>query len=165
MQETWVQSLGRDDYPGEGNGNSLQYSCLENPMIRGRSLAGYSPWSRKESDTTKQLTLSFSASYHLGEIKKWPHSDCPSFFKMNYLEGEYRWILFHPVQGCRSELCPLTRASQRQVWPLPLALCCHRPPLCFLPPVIKTQVMRYLPGLDISISFATSELFSHFWHS
>ena len=28
--------------PGEGNGNPLQYSCLENPMDRG-SLAGDSP--------------------------------------------------------------------------------------------------------------------------
>ena len=26
----WVQSLGREDPPGEGNGNPLQYSCLEN---------------------------------------------------------------------------------------------------------------------------------------
>ena len=25
--------------PGEGNGNSLQYSCLENPMERGASWA------------------------------------------------------------------------------------------------------------------------------
>ena len=32
--------------PGEGNGNPLQYSCLGNPMDR-RSLAGYSPWSRR----------------------------------------------------------------------------------------------------------------------
>ena len=29
--ETWVRSL---DW-GEGNGNPLQYSCLENPMDRG----------------------------------------------------------------------------------------------------------------------------------
>ena len=36
---------------GEGNGNPLQYSCLENPHGQ-RSLAGYSPWGRKESDTT-----------------------------------------------------------------------------------------------------------------
>ena len=35
MQETWVQSLGWEDSPGEGNGNPLQYSCLENPMVRG----------------------------------------------------------------------------------------------------------------------------------
>ena len=28
-----IPELGR--YPGEGNGNPLQYSCLENPMDRG----------------------------------------------------------------------------------------------------------------------------------
>ena len=45
--------------PGEGNGNPLQYSCLENPTDCSppgfsvhRSLAGYSPWCHKESDTT-----------------------------------------------------------------------------------------------------------------
>ena len=32
MWETRVQSLGWEDSPGEGNGNPLQYSCLENPM-------------------------------------------------------------------------------------------------------------------------------------
>ena len=35
MQETWVQSLGSGRFPGEGNGNLLQSSCLENPMDRG----------------------------------------------------------------------------------------------------------------------------------
>ena len=39
--------LGRS--PGEGNGNPLRYSCLENPMDRG---AWRAPWGRKESDTT-----------------------------------------------------------------------------------------------------------------
>ena len=34
MQETQVQSLGGEDPLGEGNGNPLQYSCLENPMDR-----------------------------------------------------------------------------------------------------------------------------------
>ena len=33
--ETQVQSLGWEDSPGEGNGNPLQYSCLENPVDRG----------------------------------------------------------------------------------------------------------------------------------
>ena len=36
---------------GEGNGNPLQYSCLENSMDRG-VWWGYSPWSCNESDTT-----------------------------------------------------------------------------------------------------------------
>ena len=35
MQETWVRSLGREDSPGEGNGNPLQYSHLEDPMDGG----------------------------------------------------------------------------------------------------------------------------------
>ena len=39
MQKTWVQSLGGEDPLGEGNGNPLQHSCLENPMDRGGSWA------------------------------------------------------------------------------------------------------------------------------
>ena len=38
--------------PGEGHGNLLQYSGLENPQGQ-RSLVGYSPWGHKESDTTE----------------------------------------------------------------------------------------------------------------
>ena len=48
--------LGRS--PGGGNGNPLQYSCLENPHGQ-RSLAGYSPWGCKESDTAKQLSPTY----------------------------------------------------------------------------------------------------------
>ena len=35
VQETRVWSLSLENPPGEGNGNSLQYLCLENPMSRG----------------------------------------------------------------------------------------------------------------------------------
>ena len=45
----------------EGNGDPLQYSCLENPMDGG-SLVGWSPWGREESDTTEQLHFHFSLS-------------------------------------------------------------------------------------------------------
>ena len=34
MRETQIQSLRQED-PGEGNGNPLQYSCLEIPMDGG----------------------------------------------------------------------------------------------------------------------------------
>ena len=51
MRETRVRFLGREDPPGEGNGNPLQYSCLENAVAGLRSLPGYSSWGRKESDT------------------------------------------------------------------------------------------------------------------
>ena len=46
---------GSERSPGGGNSNPLQYSCLESPHGQ-RSLAGYSPWSRKESDTTTEAT-------------------------------------------------------------------------------------------------------------
>ena len=42
--------------PGEGNGNPLQHSCLENPTD-GRSLIAYSPWGRKESDVIDFTSL------------------------------------------------------------------------------------------------------------
>ena len=35
MQETQVRSLGQEESSGEGNGNLLQYYCLENPVDRG----------------------------------------------------------------------------------------------------------------------------------
>ena len=47
-----IPGLGRS--PGGGNGNPLQYFCLENPHGQ-RSLAGYSLWVCKESDTTERL--------------------------------------------------------------------------------------------------------------
>ena len=48
---------------GEGNGNPLQYSCLENPHYQ-RSLEGYSPWGCKELDMTERLTLEKSTAPH-----------------------------------------------------------------------------------------------------
>ena len=46
-----IPGLGRS--PGGGHGNPLQYSCLGNPHGQ-RSLEGYSPRGRKESDRTEQ---------------------------------------------------------------------------------------------------------------
>ena len=45
-----IPGLGRS--PGGGHGNTLQYSCLDNPHGQ-RSLAGYNPWGPKESDMTE----------------------------------------------------------------------------------------------------------------
>ena len=53
MRETGVQSLGSGRSPGEGNGNPLQYSCLENS--RG-DLEGYNPWGHKDMDLTERLS-------------------------------------------------------------------------------------------------------------
>ena len=54
--------------PGEGNGNSLQYSCLENSMDR--------PWGHKESDMTELLTLSSMTNLQL--IFKWKAESLPA---------------------------------------------------------------------------------------
>ena len=51
-----ILGLGRS--PGERNGYLLQYSCLECSMDRRAWQAPASPWDRKESDMTEQLTLS-----------------------------------------------------------------------------------------------------------
>ena len=48
-----ISGLGRS--PGEGNGNVLQYSCLENPMDGGAWWATVHAWGCKELDTTERL--------------------------------------------------------------------------------------------------------------
>ena len=55
-----ILGLGRS--PGEGNGNPLQYSCLENPMHR------RAWWGLKESDMTERLTLYKSWANHTIEF-------------------------------------------------------------------------------------------------
>ena len=45
------QIPGWERYSGGGNGNPLQYCCLEKPMDRGDWC--YSPWGHKESGTTE----------------------------------------------------------------------------------------------------------------
>ena len=52
---TQVQSLGQGRIPGEGNGSTLQYSCVENSTDGGHwwvTVHGIS----KELDTSEQLT-------------------------------------------------------------------------------------------------------------
>ena len=59
MQETWVQSLDKED--------PLEREWLPTPVFLPgefhgqRRLAGYSPWGHKELDTTEQLTNTFQA--------------------------------------------------------------------------------------------------------
>ena len=58
--------LGRS--PREGNGNPLQYSCLENSMDGG---AWWGPWGRKELDTTEQLHFHFHMTQSLMPEINW----------------------------------------------------------------------------------------------
>ena len=61
-----IPGLGRS--PGEEHGNPLQYSCLKNPHGQG-SLAGYSPWGRKESDMTERLSTAQHFKIENGNTK------------------------------------------------------------------------------------------------
>ena len=112
---------------GEGNGNPLQYSCLE--KFHGwRSLVGYGPWSCKELDTTERLHfLSFYSSFWRG---KWQPTPV-------FLLGEscgWRGLVGCSLCGCRE----LDMAKQLThtyfpcytVGPLGVALFnCHNSPL------------------------------------
>ena len=56
--ETWVRSLGWEDLLEEAM--ATHSSILAWEITGQRSLAGYSPWGCKESDTTERLLLSFT---------------------------------------------------------------------------------------------------------
>ena len=50
-----VLNPGSGRSPAKGNGNSLKYFCLGNPMDRGAWWATF-PWGCKESNMTERLT-------------------------------------------------------------------------------------------------------------
>ena len=53
MWETWVRSLGRENLLEKEM--AIHSSAIASKSHGQRSLIGYSPWGRKESDTTEQL--------------------------------------------------------------------------------------------------------------
>ena len=59
---------------GERNRNLPQYSCLENSMER--NLVGYSPWGRKGSDMTEQLTRAHTHAH----TQQKPTQHCKAIF-------------------------------------------------------------------------------------
>ena len=65
IQETQVQSLDWEDSSREGNGNPLQYSCLENPRDRGT-------WRAAVHGVTKSQTQlsDFTFTFHFHALEK-----------------------------------------------------------------------------------------------
>ena len=63
----WVQSLDWED-PLERHVNQLQLFLPGEPHGQ-RSLAGYSPWSCKESDTTEETYHTKNVARESGECK------------------------------------------------------------------------------------------------
>ena len=64
--QTWVWFLDWEDSPGAGNGNPLQYSCLENPMDRGAwQVCGCKESGMPECLSTGWPYSSHGVKYHL----------------------------------------------------------------------------------------------------
>ena len=60
---------GSGRFPGEGNGKRLQYFRLGKSHGQ-RSLVGYSPWGRKQSDVTEQ-----ALTHRRGWMRKWKRKE------------------------------------------------------------------------------------------
>ena len=79
MQETWFWSLGQEDPWKKGMEPTPVF--LHGEFHGQRSLAGCSPWSRKESDMTERLTLSLS----------FIHSACALIWRLHFYFRTYFW--------------------------------------------------------------------------
>ena len=77
----WIPGSGRS--PGGGNGNLLQYSCLQSAMDRGMHLGGYSTWGYKTQDSPKQAKM-----------------HCPKMYLTWLWKQEFRKTLGHPTPSC-----------------------------------------------------------------
>ena len=96
MQETWVPSLGRED-PLEKE--MVTHSSIPVEFRGQRSLAGYSLWGLKKSDTTEWLTwnilndvrhgimLQFDRDYAVADISHW--------FCLNFLSEPFDQLWIH----------------------------------------------------------------------
>ena len=102
MQETQVRSMGWGRSPGEGNGNPLQYSCLENFMARGawwatvhevtrvaHDLASKSPWVHKCLYVDKRYIFS---KKDILEVERRDHT---FFLFLFYFFGEQKSLRRH----------------------------------------------------------------------
>ena len=83
---------GSGRIPGEGNGNPLQYSCLENPLDGG----DWCPWVHKESDTTEQLHFHFQWSWSPSAFACLENSVSPSLLKDNFARYSFFPLTFAP---------------------------------------------------------------------
>ena len=71
MQETWVRSLGRED-PWKRKWQSTPV-LLPGKSHGQRSLVGYSPWGRKELDTTERLHFHFHIRGFISHLYAFVH--------------------------------------------------------------------------------------------
>ena len=78
--------------PGEGNGNSLQYSCLENSMDRG-NLVGYSSWGSQRARHNWETITHLGKNWAVGNTYVLSIYILPSPL---FLSSPLPWSLLHP---------------------------------------------------------------------
>ena len=99
-------------YTGEGNGKTLQYSCLENPMDVRVGRVGCSPWGCYQSDTTEQLPFHFSLSC-IGDGNGNPlQCSCLE----NPRDGGAWWAAVYGVTQSQTRLKRLSSSSSRLLY-------------------------------------------------
>ena len=77
---------GSERSPGEGNGNPLQYSCLENPMDRGAWWATVHGVAKSQ---TRLSNFTFSFQNHQKLRQKW--SKCQLYLQWRVVSGLVWW--------------------------------------------------------------------------
>ena len=177
MQESWVLIPGSEISPGEGNGKSLQYSRLENPIDRGAWWAtvhgiarvGHD-WATKPPTTTihHRFTisaisfLSFFLSCHIMWRVGLNSGPCSGSAESQPLAARKAWfqpflsVQFSGVQRIHNIVPPSLSVSRTFHYPKQ-KLCTHKwhlliPPF---PPPLVTQfysVSVDLPALGTHIS-------------
>ena len=133
-----IPGLGRN--PGEGNGNPLQYSCLEKSHGC-RGVVGYNPWGCKESDTTEQLHFPFTFTWLSSVQFSSVAQSCPILCDPHELQHA-RPPCPSPTPRVHSNSCPSSR------W-------CHS--------AVSSSVVpfsSYPQSLPASESFPMSQLFA-----
>ena len=130
--------------PGEGNGNPLQYSCLENPMDRGTSWATVMGSQRVGHDwVTDTLTFQTNSNSLKKSLQQSAQEQCP--FQLLHIEKislvPYTYNISCSKNWGKTPYCCCSVAKSR------LTLCnpmdCSTPGfpvLCFLPEFAQVHV-------------------------
>ena len=96
-----IPGLGR--YPGEGNSNPLQYSCLENPMNRGvweAIVHGVTKIQTWLNTTVLNQQSNFNYTHPVCILNSYTKiSLCYKLYLSNYLESAYIFTVSVPLKG------------------------------------------------------------------
>ena len=112
MQELGVWSLGWQD-PLE-KGMASHSRILAGEFHGQRSLLGYSPWGRKESDTTEWLSLSLCDRYCHSHCRSLAHTLCTCVY-VQHTAYTFR-IAWSCVCKAMAELTATEQSCQSWIW-------------------------------------------------